>query len=326
MTFLGVFRNLVIGVVLASPVYADPLPSWNNREAKASIISFVERVTDPSSEDYVPPKARIAAFDNDGTLWAEQPMYFQLIYALDRLKEKAEADPEMLTSPALRAGAQGDTRGVLASGEEGLLEIFAVSHAGVTVDEFQRDVMAWLASARHPQTGLPYDEMLYQPMLELLRYLRDEGFATWIVSGGGIHFIRAFAADAYQIPPHQVVGSRASVSYREDTQQLIKEPGIEFIDDKAGKPVAIDLHIGAKPIFIAGNSDGDFQMLDYGDSGNGPFFGLIVHHTDGEREFAYDREGPVGTLRRGLDEGPQRGWVIVDMAEDWRRIWPASKP
>jgi hypothetical protein len=183
-------------------------------------------------------------------------------------------------------------------------------------------VRDWLATARHPETGLRYDEMLYQPMLELLRYLRDEDFQTWIVSGGGVHFIRAFAEEAYNIPPYQVVGTRASTTFDEETRELMKEPDVIFIDDKAGKPVGIDQQIGKRPIFVGGNSDGDFEMLDYATSGDGPAFGLIVHHTDGEREFAYDRDGPVGKLNRGLDEGPERGWLIVDMAEDWEQVWP----
>ena len=194
----------------------------------------------------------------------------------------------------------------------------------MSVEAFQADVRAWPDTARHPQTGKRFDEMLYQPMLELLRYLRDEDFQTWIVSGGGIHFIRAFAADAYNIAPEQVVGSSTPTVYDENARKVLKEPGIAFVDDKAGKPVAIDLHIGQRPIFVGGNSDGDFQMLDYGTASDGPFFGLIVHHTDGEREFAYDREGPVGKLNRGLDEGPEKGWLIVDMAQDWEQVWPAQ--
>jgi phosphoglycolate phosphatase-like HAD superfamily hydrolase len=309
-------------VMIALPAGADPLPSWSDTEAKSRIVAFVESVTDPASPDYVTPDARIATFDNDGTLWAEQPVYFQLIYAMDRLREKAEADPSILTSDVLRAAAEGDMEGALAGGEEGLLEILAVSHAGVTVEEFQADVADWLDTATHPTTDKPYDEMLYQPMLELLRYLRDEGFQTWIVSGGGIHFIRAFAADAYGIPPSQVVGSGTPTVYDAEGVSVLKEPGINFVDDKAGKPVGIDLHIGQRPIFVGGNSDGDFQMLEYATSGDGPAFGMIVHHTDGDREFAYDRGSHVGGLERGLDEGPDRGWLLVDMAQDWERVWP----
>jgi len=307
-------------MALAMPAWSDPLPSWHDTETKAAIIEFVEAVTDPASEHYVTPDNRIATFDNDGTLWGEQPVYFQLIYALDRLREKAEADPSILTSDLLRAAAEGDMGVVAEAGTEGLLEVLAVSHAGVTVEEFQADVLAWLDEARHPTTGMRYDEMLYQPMLELLSYLRDEQFQTWIVSGGGVHFIRAFAEEAYNIPPEQVLGSAGPTEYVDG--QIVKQPGILFVDDKAGKPVGIDSRIGKRPIFVGGNSDGDFEMIEYAFEGEGLRFGLIVHHTDAEREFAYDREGHIGVLNRGLDEGPDRGWTIVDMAEDWRRVWP----
>jgi phosphoglycolate phosphatase-like HAD superfamily hydrolase len=308
----------------AAPALADPLPSWQDTEAKARIIAFVESVTEPNSERYVTPADRIAVFDNDGTLWAEKPFYFQLLYAIDRVREKAAVDPSILTSDALRAAARGDIEGILAGGKEGLLDVLAISHSGVSVVDFQADVRDWLETARHPSTGMAYNEMLYQPMLELLAYLRDEGFSTWIVSGGGVHFIRAFAAEAYGVPPHQVVGSVAPARYEANgAPAILKEPGIFFIDDKAGKPLAIDSRIGKRPIFAAGNSDGDFQMLEWTTTGDGPRFGMIVHHTDGAREFAYDRDSPVGKLVRGLDEGPARGWLIADMAEDWAQVWPA---
>lgn len=306
----------------ALPLSADPLPSWSETEAKARITGFVDSVTDPASPDYVTPADRVAVFDNDGTLWAEQPVYFQLYYAIDRLREAAEADPSILTSDVLTAAAEGDMEGMLAGGMEGLMEVLAVSHAGVTVEDFQADVADWLATATHPTTGMAYDEMLYQPMLELLSYLRDEGFETWIVSGGGIHFIRAFAAEAYGIPPSQVVGSGTPVTYDEEAVAILKEPGIAFVDDKAGKPVGIDTHIGQRPIMAFGNSDGDFQMIEYVTARNGPSLGAILHHTDADREFAYDRDSHVGKLNRGLDEGPDRGWLIVDMASDWSQIWP----
>jgi phosphoglycolate phosphatase-like HAD superfamily hydrolase len=317
-----ILRTAAALTLLAAPLAADPLPSWAEGEAKDRIFAFVESVTDPASPDYVTPAHRIAAFDNDGTLWAEQPFYFQFLYALDRLSEAAEADPSILTSDVLRAGAEGDMAGVMAGGEEGLLEVVGVTHSGVPVEEFQADVRDWLDTTTHPDTGRPYDEMVYQPMLELLRYLRDEGFETWIVSGGGVHFVRALAEEAYNIPPSQVVGSRLAASYDEEARVVVKEADVSFIDDKAGKPVGIDTQIGRRPIFAGGNSDGDFQMLDYVTAGDGPSFGMIVRHTDAEREFAYDREGPVGTLNRGLDEGPDRGWLIVDMAEDWKQVFP----
>ncbi|MEM6942007.1 MAG: HAD family hydrolase [Pseudomonadota bacterium] len=307
-------------VVAAVPLRADPLPSWADTETKEEIIEFVEEVTDPASDDYVTPADRIAVFDNDGTLWAEQPYYFQLIYALDRLKEMAEDDPDILSSDVLKAAAEGDIDAIADSGVEGLLEIVAVSHAGRSVQVFQDDVRDWLDEAEHPTTGMAYDAMLYQPMLELLRYLRDEGFETWIVSGGGVHFIRVFSEEAYNIPPQQVIGSTAPTEYVDG--EVMKLPGIEFVDDKAGKPLGIDSRIGKRPIFAGGNSDGDFEMLEYVTEGEGPRFGLLVHHTDADREFAYDREGHIGVLNRGLDEGPERGWVIVDMADDWLKVWP----
>ncbi|MEQ3726340.1 MAG: HAD family hydrolase [Tateyamaria sp.] len=316
-------RSLILAAaltLLACASWADPLPSWADTETKTAIISFVERVTDPASPDYVTPADRIATFDNDGTLWAEQPVYFQLIYALDRLKEKAEADPSVLTSDTLKAAAEGDLETVAAGGTEALLEVLAVSHSGMSVEAFQDDVRAWLETARHPKTGVRYDEMVYQPMLELLSYLRDQQFQTWITSGGGVHFIRAFAETAYNIPPEQVIGSSGPTEYADGV--VMKLPGIDFVDDKEGKPVGIDSRIGKRPIFAGGNSDGDFAMLEYTTAGDGPRFGLLVHHTDAEREFAYDRDGHIGVLNRGLDEGPDRGWVIVDMANDWTQVWP----
>jgi phosphoglycolate phosphatase-like HAD superfamily hydrolase len=311
-------------VFAAAPLWADPLPSWADTEAKARIVTFVDSVTAPASPDYVTPAARIATFDNDGTLWAEQPVYFQLLYAIDRLQEAAEADPAVLSSDALRAAAAGDMEGMLAGGMEGLMEVLAVSHAGMSVDAFQADVSDWLATASHPETEMLYADMIYQPMLELLAYLRDEGFQTWIVSGGGVHFLRTFAEETYGIPPEQVLGSATPTEYDPETAQVMKLPGIAFVDDRAGKPVGIDSRIGRRPIFAAGNSDGDFEMLEYTTAGDGARFALLVHHTDAAREFAYDRDSHVGGLARGLDEGPGRGWLIVDMASDWTRVWPGQ--
>ena len=311
--------------LMASPLLADPLPSWRDTDAKARIMDFVESVTDPQSDQYVTPPDRIAVFDNDGTLWSEKPFYFQLLYAIDRVRERAEADPSILTSDPLKAAADGNIEGLLAQGEEGLLDVLAVSHSDVSVAEFQADVRDWLESARHPSTGMAYDAMLYQPMLELLAYLRDESFTTWIVSGGGVHFIRSFAAEAYGVPPAQVVGSAAPAKYEANgAPTILKEPGIFFFNDKSGKPLAIDSRIGKRPIFAAGNSDGDFQMLEWTSSGDGPRLGMIIHHTDGSREFAYDRDSHVGKLARGLEEGPDRGWLIVDMAKDWAQVWPGN--
>lgn len=309
--------------LVAVQAAADPLPSWRGGAAKTRIAEFVERVTAPGSSDYVTPEARIAVFDNDGTLWAEKPVYFQFLFALDRLREMAEADPSILTSDALRAGAAGDMETVAAAGEKGLLEIVSTTHSGLSTEAFMDEARAWLAEARHPQTGMAYDGMTYQPMLEMLAYLRDEGFSTYIVSGGGVHFIRAFSVDAYNVPPENVVGSMGNASYAsvEGVPTVMKDPGVFFVDDKAGKPIAIEGRIGRRPIIAVGNSDGDFEMLEWTTAGDGPRLGVLVHHTDAEREFAYDRESHVGKLDRGLDEAEARGWLLVDMARDWDRVW-----
>ncbi|MEC9433295.1 MAG: HAD family hydrolase [Pseudomonadota bacterium] len=319
------FVAAAAAVLPAAATLADPLPSWNDDGAQARIEAFVAAVTDPASPDYVTPARRIAVFDNDGTLWSEQPVYFQLAYALDRLRGKAEADPSILTSDALKAGAAGDVGTLAATGAEGLMEVIGATHSGMTAEAFMADVADWMATATHPVAGLRYADMTYQPMVELLTYLRDNGFATWIVSGGGVHFIRAFAEAAYGIPPWQVVGSRGETAYDADAHAVLKKGGLTLNDDKAGKPVGIDQQIGARPIFAAGNSDGDFEMLDYVTAGEGPSLGLIVHHTDAEREFAYDREGHIGVLNRGLDEAGDRGWLLVDMKTDWTRIWTGGE-
>lgn len=320
---MRVFSYAAAAVFAAGAALADPLPSWTDTETKARLTAFVDAVTDPDGESYVTPADRIAVFDNDGTLWAEQPVYFQLIFALDRLREMAAADPAVLTSDALRAAADGDMETLMAGGEAALLEVINATHAGQSVDAFQDQVAAWLDTARHPDTGLPYDQMTYQPMVELLRYLRDEGFQTYIVSGGGVHFMRVFAEAAYGIPPQQIIGSLGETEYKpvDGVPTVVKAPGIAFVDDKAGKPVNIDRIIGKRPILAGGNSDGDFAMLEWVTAGDGPRLGLIVHHTDADREFAYDRDSAVGRLVDGLDKGPELGWLIVDMAQDWSRVY-----
>lgn len=306
--------------MFASAILADPLPSWSETDTKQAIINFVERVTDPTSPDYVTAEDRVAVFDNDGTLWSEQPVYFQLAYALYSLEKKAASDPSILTSDTLRAAASGDVETVIASGSEGLLEVIAVSHSGMTVNNFQDDVVNWLENARHSTTGKRYSDMVYQPMQELLRYLRDEGFQTYIVSGGGVDFMRAFSKEAYNIPNQQVIGSTGPAEY--SNGEIIKLAGDVFLNEKEGKPLGISSRIGKRPIFASGNSDGDFAMLEYTTAGPGPSFGMLLHHTDGEREFAYDREGHIGVLNKGLDESGERGWVIIDMASDWKQVWP----
>ncbi|KUJ86155.1 HAD family hydrolase [Ruegeria marisrubri] len=317
------FPLLAAGVLTANLAAADPLPSWNETQARDRIVTFVESVTDPESPDYVTPSDRIAVFDNDGTLWAEQPAYFQLFFAFDLLAELAAEDPSILSSDTLKAAAEGDLETVLKGGEEALIEVVNASHSGQSVDEFQTDVEEWLDASQHPDTGMAFDEMTYQPMVELLRYLRDEGFKTYIVSGGGIHFMRVFAEQAYGIPPEQILGTYGNSTYDviDGVPTIVKAPGIAFVDDKEGKAINIDRIIGKRPIFAAGNSDGDFAMLEWTTSGQGPRFGLIVHHTDAEREWAYDRDSHIGRLANGLDKGPDMGWLIVDMAKDWSRVY-----
>lgn len=322
----GLLSAALIG--LAASAQADPLPSWNDTATKEAIIAFVEGVTNPGSTEFLPEADRIAVFDNDGTLWAEQPMYFQLYFALDAIRAKAKADPSILSSPVLKAAVEGDLKTVLAGGKAGLAEIVMASHADVTAEAFTASVAEWAATAVHPDTGLRFADMTYQPMTELLLYLRDEGFSTWIVTGGGSHFVRALAEEAYGIPPEQVVGSMIDSEYRviDGVGQIWKLPELAFIDDKGGKPVGIDRNIGRRPILAFGNSDGDYEMLEYVTTGAGPHLGLLLHHTDSEREWFYDRDGHIGVLNRGLDDAEEKGWVIVDMAADWSEIWSGDAP
>jgi phosphoglycolate phosphatase-like HAD superfamily hydrolase len=303
---------------------ADELPSWRDGEAKAAITGFVEAVTDAAGPDFVPVPERIAVFDNDGTLWLEQPVYTQLVYALDRVRALAAERPEWAEDEIMRAAAEGDLATVAAGGEAALARIVMASHAGMTTDEFNDAVADWLASARHPRFERPYTELVYQPMLELLDYLRAHDFQTFIVTGGGIDFVRVFAEAVYGIPPEQVVGSSIKVAYevRDDGPAIVKLPELDFIDDKAGKPVAIHKFIGRRPILAFGNSDGDFEMLEWTTAGDGPRLGLLVHHDDAEREYAYDRDSHIGRLDRGLDEAEARGWVVVSMQHDWHKVFP----
>ncbi|MEM7088120.1 MAG: HAD family hydrolase [Pseudomonadota bacterium] len=315
-----------LGLICPHSLWADPLPSWTESQAKSRITEFVTAVTTPGKPDYVTPADRIAVFDNDGTLWAEQPVYFQFIFAMDRLSELAQEDPTILTTPTLNAAAKGDLATVLQGGHDALIEVVNASHSGTSVAEFQADVADWLDTARHPTTDLAYDKMTYQPMVELLRYLRDQGFQTYIVSGGGIHFMRVFGQDAYGIPPQQVLGTYGNTDIQnvDGLPTITKAPGIAFVDDKEGKPINIDRTIGKRPIFAAGNSDGDFAMLEWTTAGDGPRLGVLIHHTDADREWAYDRDSPIGKLVDGLDKGPDLGWVIVDMAQDWSRIYTGA--
>jgi len=304
----------------------DPLPSWNDGSARQSIIDFVGKVTKKGSPDYVPPAERIATFDNDGTLWAEQPMYFQLFFALDRVKQLAPQHPEWKDQEPFSSLLKGDVKSALAGGDKAILEIVMATHAGTTTTEFEQIVKDWIATARHPQTKRPFTEMVYQPMLELLDYLRANGFKTFIVSGGGIEFMRPWTEKVYGIPPEQVVGSSIKTRYemRDSGPVLVRLPEIDLIDDKEGKPVGINSHIGRRPIAAFGNSDGDRQMLEWATAGQGARFALLVHHTDAEREWAYDRQSSVGRLDKALDEAKARGWTVVDMKQDWRVIYPPA--
>ena len=312
---------------LEAAIGDDPLPSWHEGQTRSAIVEFVAAVTTKGSESYVPPSERIATFDNDGCLWSEKPFYFQLQFAIDRVKATAADHPEWKTQQPFKAVLEDDLETVLKSGEKGLAQLIMASHAGLTAEEFAQAVRDWNATARHPRFDRPYTELVFQPMLELLEYLRANEFKTFIVSGGGIDFLRVFAEEVYGIPPEQVVGSSIKAKYevRDGKPVIVKIPELDFIDDKEGKPVGIHQHIGRRPLFAAGNSDGDFQMLEWTTAGEGPRFGLLVHHTDADREWAYDRESHVGKLDRGLDEGPGRGWVFADMKRDWRVIHPPAK-
>ena len=312
-----------LGLVQAS----DLLPSWNEGKARQSIIDFVAKVTREDSPDFVPPAERIATFDNDGTLWSEQPMYFQLMFAIDRVKALAPLHPEWKDKEPFASLLKGDVNTALAGGEHAMLEIVMATHAGNTTEEFETIVKDWLATARHPTTKRPYTEMVYQPMLELLAYLRANGFKTFIVSGGGIEFMRPWSERVYGIPPEQVIGSSIKVKFeiRDNKPVLVRLPELDFFDDKEGKPIAIHQQIGRRPIAAFGNSDGDLQMLQWTTAGQGPRFALYVHHTDTEREWAYDRNSSIGRLDKGLKEAKAKGWTVVDMKQDWKVIYPFEK-
>jgi phosphoserine phosphatase len=306
---------------------ADPLSSWNDGKAKQSVVAFVEKVTKEGSPDFVPAPERIATFDNDGTLWAEQPMYFQLLFALDRVKTLAPQHPEWKDKEPFASLLKGDVKGALAGGEPAIFQIVMATHAGMTTEEFEKIVKDWIATARHPKTKKPYTEMVYQPMLDLLAYLRLNGFKTFIVSGGGAEFMRPWTEKVYGIPPEQVIGSSIKTKFemRDGKPVLVRLPEINFIDDKAGKPVGINSQIGRRPIAAFGNSDGDLEMLQWATAGEGARLAVIIHHTDAEREWAYDRTSSVGKLDKALDEAKAKGWTVVDMKKVWKRIFPFEK-
>jgi len=313
----------LLSVLLCTLVHAEELASWRDGPVKQAIIDFVSAVTTPGSAQFIEPPQRIAVFDNDGTLWAEQPAYFQLLFAFDRIKALAPSHPQWKTQQPYAAVLNNDMQALADSGEQGLLKILAATHAGMTTAEFRQIVLDWLGSARHPRFGRPYTELVYQPMRELLEYLRDRGFKTFIVSGGGVEFMRPFSESAYGIVPERVIGSRVATRFtmRGDKPVLIREPIVEFVDDGPGKPVAIDHFIGRPPVFAFGNSDGDLPMLQWTAATPGPHFVALLHHTDGDREWAYDRRSRVGRLDQALDQAVVRGWVVVDMKRDWRRVF-----
>ena len=320
-------RRLAILLSLALPALlgraADPLPSWNDTGPKQAILRFVDEVTRPGSAAFVPLPERIATFDNDGTLWAEQPMYFQFLFALDRVKTLAPLRPEWRDQEPFASLLRGDTKAALAGGEHAMLDIVMATHAGMTTEEFESIVKQWISTARHPVTGRPYTRMVYQPMLELLAYLRAHGFKTFIVSGGGVEFMRPWTEQVYGIPPEQVVGSSIQTRFemRDQGPVLLRLPSLSFVDDKAGKPVGIHQHIGRRPIAAFGNSDGDLEMLQWTAAGKGLRFCLYLRHDDAAREWAYDRQSSIGRLDKGLDAATARGWTVVSMKSDWKVVF-----
>jgi phosphoserine phosphatase len=324
--YVAIGLALLVGWSAAHAQSADVLPSWNEGPAKTAIVAFVDAVTAEGGADYLPPEERIAVFDNDGTLWVERPYYTQLAFALDRIRALAPEHPEWRAQQPFKAVLENDLEALKVAGIEGLVELVMASHAGMTTDQFATIVSDWIATARHPRFDRPYTELVYQPMLELLEYLRASGFQTYIVSGGGIEFMRPWAARVYGIPPEQVIGSSIQTAFelRDGAPVLVRQPEIDFIDDKEGKPIAINKFIGRRPLAAFGNSDGDLQMLQWTTAGDGRRLGLIVHHDDAEREYAYDREGHIGVLNQGLDEAAARGWVVVSMKDDWARIFDGA--
>jgi hypothetical protein len=302
----------------------DPLPSWNEGPSKSAILSFVARVTRPGGPDFVPPDERVATFDQDGTLWSEQPCYVQLAFALDRVKALAPEHPDWRDRQPWKAALEGDLAALAGAGEKGLVEIIATTHLNTTTDQFHDIVERWITSTRHPRFQRLHTQLIYQPMLELLLHLRGHAFKTFIVSGGGVEFVRVFSERVYGIPPEQVVGSRCKLRYepRGGNPTLFRLPEVDLFDDGPGKPVGIQESIGRRPIAAFGNSDGDFEMLDWATAGKDLSLGAIVHHTDADREWAYDRDSHVGHLSRALDQAPRRGWLTIDMKRDWRAIYP----
>jgi phosphoglycolate phosphatase-like HAD superfamily hydrolase len=318
---------VVLALAASAAAQTDPLPSWNDGAARQAIVKFVADTTTAGVSGFVAPAERIAVFDNDGTLWSEQPLYFQLAFALDRVKALAPAHPEWKEKEPFKSLLAGDVKGALAQGDKAAIEIVAATHSGTTTEEFHAAVAEWAATAKHPRSGRLYTEMVYQPMLELLAYLRANGFKTFIVSGGGIDFMRPWSEKAYGIPPEQVVGSSGVTKFelRPSGPVLVKDAKVEFVDDGPGKPAGIHRFIGRRPVLAFGNSDGDHQMLQWTAAGGGRRLIGLVHHTDAEREWAYDRQSHIGKLDKALDEAQAKGWTVVDMKKDWKRIYPFDK-
>ena len=325
-TLLYLIAFVLLLQLAACAAVDDPLPSWKDGPTRGAIVSFVEAADNTGSPGYIPEAHRIAVFDNDGTVWAEQPAYFQLFFVIDRIKAMAPMHPEWKDKEPFKSVLSGDMKTALSGGEHAILELVAATHSGMTTEEFEDDVRNWIATARHPTSGRPFTEMVYQPMVELLGYLRARGFKTYIVSGGGIEFMRPWTEATYGIPPEQVIGSSLKTKFeiRDGKAVLVKQPEVGSLDDKEGKPVNINLHIGRRPVAAFGNSDGDLQMLQWTASGGGPNLCVLIHHTDAAREWAYDRTSHVGKLDKALDEASQRGWTVVSMKDDWSKVFPSG--
>ncbi len=311
---------LTLSILLSMTQAREYLVSWNDGKNKQNIVEFVNKTTDPKGSYYIPIKDRIAVFDNDGTLWSEQPMYFQLSFILDRVKEMAEDHPEWQKKPLFKAAIDGDMKKVLSFGEHGLVELATATHSGMSVPDFQEEVRRWIKDAKHPRFNRPYSDLIYQPMMELITYLEANDFKVYIVSGGGIDFMRAFIPALYELPAEQIIGSSVAVEYKDG--KIIKLPKINFIDDKETKPVAINYHIGKQPVAAFGNSDGDLAMMQYTEANRAETLQLYVHHTDAKREWAYDRDSHVGKFDKGLDYARDHRWTVVDMKKDWKVIYP----
>lgn len=315
----------LVALLIATSLQAkDPLPSWHDGANKQAIVTFVEKISNKNDKDFVPVNQRIAVFDNDGTLWVEHPMYVQLAFVLDRIMTLAPKHPEWHNKQPFKAILEGDKKALAALREKDLVEMLMVTHAGMTNEAFEEIVLNWLQTARHPKFNKPYTELVYQPMLELLNYLRENGFKTFIVSGGGIEFMRPWSQKVYGIPPEQAVGSSIKLKYEyiEGKPAMMRLPEVNFIDDKAGKPVGIAMHIGQRPIAAFGNSDGDFQMLEWTTAGQGARLGMIVHHDDEQREYAYDKNTSFGKLDKALDAAKNHGWHVINMKDDWKQVFP----